>query len=228
MIKVGDQVKIVNYNELCEVLQVTENQIIAASENVKFICGLDCVDFVVHDVKGELYVFSDLRVKQMQLTKLAIEKSGVSEIPIHDLLMWLLVEVGEALNEARFFKYCRNKDINRDKLLEELTDCLFMFLELDNLVNFMNNEYSRSFKNTYGYHSIDVVDDISMEFSHLIREVNLAFRSYKRGDIAYKCKLYDAMNTFVSILKYYNISNDEIHSMYNRKYEINIDRLKSL
>lgn len=227
MIKVGDKIKIINYDGDCEVIQINDTQIIASDGCITFICGLDCIEHTPSNYKYESYNFNDLYKKQLVLTKLAKEKSGVNEVPVDDLILWLLAEAGEALNEAKFFKYCRNKDIDREKLLEELTDCLFMFLELNSVTNYMSTDYAKSYINQNENYNVDEIDDIAMEFAYLIRDINLAFIRYRRKYDSYEDKLYDAMNIYVRILKYYKISNDDVHTMYNKKYKINIARLQS-
>lgn len=228
MIKIGDKVKIVNYDKVCTVLHINENQIVAKSDGIRFICDLDCVDYVLSNYNNDGYDFNDLYLKQIEITTRAKQAAGLSEIPVEDVMMWLLAEAGEALNEAKFFKYCRNKDINREKLIEELVDCLFMFLELSILTDFTNIEHAKSFQDENGYNLVDVVDDIALEFTYFISEIALAVRKYKRGSDDYKRKLYDAMNTYVGILRYYDISNDDVHKMYDKKYKINKFRLQQL
>ena len=227
MIKIGDKVKIVDYDKVCTVLHINENQIVAKGDGVRFICDLDCVDYVVDDNEVG-YNFNDLYLKQIEITARAKQASGLSEIPVEDVMMWLLAETGEALNEAKFFKYCRNKDINREKLVEELVDCLFMFLELSILTDFTNIEHAKSFQDENGCHLVDVVDDISLAFTHFISDIAISVRAYKRGSDDYKRTLYDAMNTYVGILKYYDISNDDVHKMYDKKSKINKFRLQQL
>ena len=225
MIKIGDKVKIVNYEKPCDILHIAGNQIVVKGEGIRFICDLDYIEYVLIDQMKDGYNFDDLYLKQLELTKLSKQKAGIDEIPVDDLMMWLLAEAGEALNEAKFFKYFRNKEINREKLVEELVDCLFMFLELSILTDFTNTEYAKSFKDKDGCTIIDEIDDIALEFTYLMSEISLAIRKYKRGNDDYKRKLYDAMNTYVGILKYYEISNSEVHKMFYKKAKININRV---
>ena len=135
MIKIGDRVKISNYKPICTVLGVNGNDITVFGDGVKLICDVNNIDYVSTNV---VYNFNDLYLKQLVITEKAKRAAGLSEIPIDDVMMWLLAEAGEALNEAKFFKYCRNKDVDREKLVEELVDCLFMFLELSILTDFTN------------------------------------------------------------------------------------------
>lgn len=225
MIKIGDRVKISNYKPICTVLGVNGNDITVFGDGVKLICDVNNIDYVSTNV---VYNFNDLYLKQLVITEKAKRAAGLSEIPVEDVMMWLLAEAGEALNEAKFFKYCRNKDINREKLIEELVDCLFMFLELSILTDFTNIEHAKSFQDENGYNLVDVVDDIALEFTYFISEIALAVRKYKRGSDDYKRKLYDAMNTYVGILRYYDISNDDVHKMYDKKSKINKFRLQQL
>ena len=225
MIKIGDRVKISNYKPICTVLGVNGNDITVFGDGVKLICDVNNIDYVSTNV---VYNFNDLYLKQLVITEKAKRAAGLSEIPIDDVMMWLLAEAGEALNEAKFFKYCRNKDVDREKLVEELVDCLFMFLELSILTDFTNIEHAKSFQDKSGCNLTDAVDDIELEFTYLISEISLAVRMYKRGSDDYKRKLYDALNTYVGILHYYGISNNEVHNMYYKKAKINECRLQQL
>ena len=179
---------------------------------------------------GSNYVYDirSLRVKQQMLAELSKHKTGLKDLPVGDLTMWLLAEAGEALNEAKFLKYCRKVEVNRDKLLEELTDCLFMFLEISLIEDFNSSEYANSNK-VGDLNIVDAETDISEAFSYLMSEISLAYRKYKSGYINdFKRKLYDAMCTYISILHYYKFTNEELHTVYNKKYEVNVARLMSL
>ncbi len=174
------------------------------------------------------YDIRTLRLKQATLAELSKEKTGLTELPVGDLTMWLLAEAGEALNEGKFFKYCRKVEVNRDKLLEELTDCLFMFLEISLIEDFSNTDYANANK-VDNLNIIDTEINIADAFSYLMSDISLAYRKYKLGYMNdFKRKLYDAMCTYISILHYYKFTNEELHAVYNKKYEVNVARLMSL
>ena len=179
-------------------------------------------------LKNYNYDISTLKLKQAKLAELSKEKTGLTDLPVDDLVMWLLAEAGEALNEAKFFKYCRKIEVNRDKLLEELTDCLFMFLEISLIEDFTNTDYANANK-VDNLNMIDTEINIAEAFSYLMSDISLAYRKYQIGYTNdFKRKLYDAMCTYVSILYYYKFTNEELHTVYNKKYEVNVARLMAL
>ena len=69
MIKIGDKVKIVNYDKVCTVLHINENQIVAKSDGIRFICDLDCVDYVLSNYNNDGYDFNDLYLKQIEIKR---------------------------------------------------------------------------------------------------------------------------------------------------------------
>jgi len=179
---------------------------------------------------GSNYVYDirTLKFKQQMLAELSKHKTGLKDLPVGDLIMWLLAEAGEALNEAKFFKYCRKVEVDRDKLLEELTDCLFMFLEISLIEDFTNTEYANANK-VDNRNLVDVETDIAEAFSYLMCEIGVAYRKYKIGYTNdFKRKMYDAMCTYISILHYYEFTNEELHAVYNKKYDVNVARLMAL
>ena len=71
---------------------------------------------------------------QKELDAALFEKGGLKEYPIEQIKTAYRVELGEALQEWKSFKYWKkNKGIiDINKLLEELSDCLHFALSLEN------------------------------------------------------------------------------------------------
>lgn len=128
----------------------------------------------------------------------------------------LAVEIGEMANETNCFKYWKkNCEIDRDKLIEEIVDCIHFTLSLINLMEVnKKDEFCRIQKEMkiefiYEFCGIDV------EIEKLILGI------YKMiGLDDYLLTLYN----LIAIAKYYNYTAEEIVQAYNKKYEENIER----
>lgn len=71
---------------------------------------------------------------QKELDQANFEKAGITEYPLEEVKIAYRVELGEALQEAKFWKYWKKSkgEVDREKLLEELADCLHFALSLEN------------------------------------------------------------------------------------------------
>lgn len=69
---------------------------------------------------------------QKELDQANFEKAGITEYPLEEVKIAYRVELGEALQEAKFWKYWKKSkgEVDREKLLEELADCLHFALSL--------------------------------------------------------------------------------------------------
>lgn len=168
------------------------------------------------------YNFNELFKYQHALMTLTRTKSIVEDVPVGDLIIWLLAEAGEALNEAKFFKYCRSYKVDRNKLLEELTDCLFMFLEITLHCDFGNIPTDLCPEN---FNEISNDKDLKNEFTYFIYAIAKSYRRFALGDKDYANYLSEAMASYCSILQYYEFSNEDMMDMYHKKFETNIKRL---
>lgn len=79
---------------------------------------------------------------QKELDQANFDKAGITEYPFKEMKIAYRVELGEALQEAKFWKYWKKSkgEVNREKLLEELADCLHFALSLDNYEGIINEE----------------------------------------------------------------------------------------
>ena len=170
------------------------------------------------------YDFFNLLEKQRILMNITDIKFDRKMGSTGDVIIWLLAECGEVLNEAKFFKYCRDKSINKDRLLSELTDCLFLYLELA-----VRTDFHKSYGSLPGGSNYDVItsnDDLHLEFAQWIRLISRAYGRLSVHDKDYVCILHNSMDTLFSLFNYYGFTQEEITSMYYKKYETNLIRLK--
>lgn len=168
------------------------------------------------------YNFNELIKYQHALMTLTKTKSIVENVPVGDLIIWLLAEAGEALNEAKFFKYCRPYKVDRNKLHEELTDCLFMFLEIAMHCDFGNLDTDFCPEEV-----TEIKNDLELkrEFSYFIHYIVKAYRRYAVKDKDFINYLSQAISCYCSILQYYEFTNEDMMDMYHKKFEVNVKRL---
>ena len=95
---------------------------------------------------------------QKELDAALFEKGGLKEYPIEQIKTAYRVELGEALQEWRSFKYWKkNKGIiDINKLLEEIADCLHFALSLENEIK--NYNYEEVFKYYDKYDLYEIID----------------------------------------------------------------------
>ena len=122
----------------------------------------------------------------------------------------LLVEIGEFINETKCFKYWSIKTPNKEKMLEELADCLnmiFYFYSLLNL-NITDFTYTKIEKNRLK--QINYIYNLSTNlFNHLNEP--------------------DIKNIFVNLLDFaysLDISEEELLEKLEEKHQIIYNRLE--
>ena len=95
---------------------------------------------------------------QKELDAALFEKGGLKEYPVEQIKTAYRVELGEALQEWKSFKYWKkNKGIiDINKLLEELSDCLHFALSLENEIK--NYNYEEVFKYYDKYDLYEIID----------------------------------------------------------------------
>ena len=95
---------------------------------------------------------------QKELDAALFEKGGLKEYPIEQIKTAYRVELGEALQEWKSFKYWnKNKGIiDINKLLEEWSDCLHFALSLENEIK--NYNYEEVFKYYDKYDLYEIID----------------------------------------------------------------------
>lgn len=87
---------------------------------------------------------------QKELDQANFEKAGITEYPLEEVKIAYRVELGEALQEAKFWKYWKKSkgEVDREKLLEELADCLHFALSLENKEKFKYMQMDSGFENS--------------------------------------------------------------------------------
>ena len=95
---------------------------------------------------------------QKELDAALFQKGGLKEYPIEQIKTAYRVELGEALQEWKSFKYWKkNKGIiDINKLLEEVADCLHFALSLENEIK--NYNYEEVFKYYDKYDLYEIID----------------------------------------------------------------------
>ena len=96
---------------------------------------------------------------QKELDAALFEKGGLKEYPIEQIKTAYRVELGEALQEWKSFKYWKkNKGIiDINKLLEEIADCLHFALSLEDEIR--NYNYEVVFKHYDEYDLYEIIDN---------------------------------------------------------------------
>lgn len=153
--------------------------------------------------------------KQNELDKTILDNAGLKEYPLQSMQLALLVEVGELANEWQGFKHWkRNKEINREKLLEEFADCFSFALSLENYLNQlkhdelhkMNREMSRLSREVK---EKGIKNDVIRAFTGYFRVV-----SFGEGFLAGLLALGMCLD----------ISLDEMQKAYLKKNDVNWQR----
>ena len=96
---------------------------------------------------------------QKELDAALFEKGGLKEYPVEQIKTAYRVELGEALQEWKSFKYWKkNKGIiDINKLLEEIADCLHFALSLEDEIR--NYNYEAVFKHYDEYDLYEIIDN---------------------------------------------------------------------
>ena len=123
----------------------------------------------------------------------------------------LLVELGELANETRCFKYWSIKQIGeKEKVLEEYIDCLFMILYFCNITNIsldedfpvsLNGDIIETFLTLYKYSgNFDMVpnkEDVKMflvELDHLAKLLDFTIEDLERVTLKKRKIIEDRFN----------------------------------
>ena len=159
----------------------------------------------------------------MKITKLlkiqkeldqAIEKKHnvkASEI-VNQKIIALYVEVGEFTNEVANFKYWKsNKNISKDKVLEEYVDCLHFYLTLFIFKNVKEeiNEPSK-IEDDFDKMTLDLYQSITKMHKNLNQKT-----------------LHESFEIFLAIGKNLDFSWNEVEKHYLLKNKVNFERLKN-
>ena len=137
---------------------------------------------------------------QKELDAALFEKGGLKEYPIEQIKTAYRVELGEALQEWKSFKYWKkNKGIiDINKLLEELSDCLHFALSLESEIK--NYNYKEVFKYYDKYDLYEIIDKCFTIYGSVLEDT-----------IALGLKL--------------GFTLDQLEEAYYKKNKINWDRI---
>ncbi|MBN3354046.1 dUTPase [Clostridium botulinum] len=158
---------------------------------------------------GEIVNLRELLKKQKELDGIILERAGIKKYPYESMKLALLVELGELANEVQSFKHWKqHKEINREKVLEEFSDCLHFALSLENQLNQFPDEF---------------LDNFSISISIYKRsnkEINQGFLQ------VYKFVLqgYSILLSVIGLGLRLGITLEEMEQSYLEKYETNIKR----
>jgi dimeric dUTPase (all-alpha-NTP-PPase superfamily) len=143
--------------------------------------------------------------KQSELDKMILNKKKITHYPYAEIRLALLVELGELANEVQSFKYWKdNKNINRDKILEEYADCLHFALSLENYLNECNS------------YDINIVAFKNKDMDSITMDLVTCFR-----------RIIDTSDILEGILQLggdLGFNEKEIEKAYLDKHEINYER----
>jgi len=152
--------------------------------------------------------------KQEKLDNEILKNAGIKKYPFENIQLALLVELGELANEWQGFKYWKqNKNIDRERLLDEFADCMHFALSLENhnhqLSKAKLKDFPEGFEKTY---------EESKNCPEL--DINDAFLN------TYVCTLNNhfPIGGVLALGGCLDITPDEMQESYLKKYEVNIKR----
>lgn len=124
----------------------------------------------------------------------------------------LLVELGEAANEYRGFKFWSNNQSSREGLLGELVDCLHFMLSIGNEVNAQVSVVRETMK-------------YSQNFDKPTRGFNLTyFYAASFAEFPRKITYYDLWPNFITLVKALGFTTEQLETAYYEKNKINHER----
>ena len=132
----------------------------------------------------------------------------------------LLVEIGEAANELKSFKYWKkDKDVSLEKVQEELIDCLHFFLSLVNCSQINFNEYfSPKIEK-----KLDTNKILLTIFKETGRLVWLK-EEKKRENEKFYYRYYRWLSIFEKLCRQIDFDEEKLLEVYNHKNKINQER----
>ena len=123
----------------------------------------------------------------------------------------LYVEIGEFINEVASFKYWKsNKNISKEKVLEEYVDCLHFYLTLFIYKDLNKDVTMGKIKNDFNEMTLDLYKSITKLQEKLSKE-----------------NLYESFKIFLAIGKKLGFEWKEIEEYYLMKNKVNFQRLKN-
>lgn len=122
----------------------------------------------------------------------------------------LLVEIGEFINETKCFKYWSIKSPNKEKMLEELADCLNMIFYFYGLLNIKITDFANT----------KIIKNRLNQINHIYYLSTNLFNNLNAQDIK---------NIFINLLDfayYLGIKEEEILEKLEEKHQIIYNRLE--
>ena len=122
----------------------------------------------------------------------------------------LLVEIGEFINETKYFKYWSIKSPNKEKMLEELADCLNMIFYFYGLLNIKITDFANT----------KIIKNRLNQINHIYYLSTNLFNNLNAQDIK---------NIFINLLDfayYLGIKEEEILEKLEEKHQIIYNRLE--
>lgn len=122
----------------------------------------------------------------------------------------LLVEIGEFINETKCFKYWSIKSPNKEKMLEELADCLNMIFYFYGLLNIKITDFANT----------KIVKNRLNQINHIY---------YLSANLFNNLNAQDIKNIFINLLDfayYLGIKEEEILEKLEEKHQIIYNRLE--
>ena len=122
----------------------------------------------------------------------------------------LLVEIGEFINETKYFKYWSIKSPNKEKMLEELADCLNMIFYFYGLLNIKITDFANT----------KIIKNRLNQINHIYYLSTNLFNNLNTQDIK---------NIFINLLDFaysLGIKEEEILEKLEEKHQIIYNRLE--
>ena len=122
----------------------------------------------------------------------------------------LLVEIGEFINETKCFKYWSIKSPNKEKMLEELADCLNMIFYFYGLLNLDITDFTNT----------KIEKNRLKQINHIYNLSTNLFNNLNEQDIK---------NIFVNLLDFaysLDIQEEELLEKLEEKHQITYNRLE--
>lgn len=146
---------------------------------------------------------------QKKLDGANFKKAGIIEYPLEEVKTAYRVELAEALQEWKGFKYWKltRGEADREKLLEEIADCIHFALSLEN------------YYQCYDESEEDIIDfntEVLLKGKFIYREIEQCFG----------CRLQVIRDTLRLGLKL-GFTLDELEEAYYKKNKINWERIKN-
>lgn len=146
------------------------------------------------------------------------QKNITDEEWLHDLennhVIALKVEVAEFVNECSdLWKYWKNKQPNRERIIDEAIDVLhFVFLKLNKSNDFLKDHYLDYFRRKTVINTVfKGVENKSVYLSDLLKH---------KDELSILAKV-------MYILSEYGFTREDVIEQYNKKNDVNFERLEN-